>query len=71
MLYCLCQEPAAPDVAMVSCDTCQEWFHVKCVGLSRMQARSARTYHCPLCKPLRVRLQKMDIGYIQSAQCRQ
>lgn len=54
-LYCICQQPYTADSSMVSCDACNEWFHTKCVGLSRLQARNAQTYHCPLCKSLRVR----------------
>lgn len=53
--YCICQQPYTAESAMVSCDACNEWFHTKCVGLSRLQARSAKTYKCPLCKSLRVR----------------
>jgi len=55
-LFCLCQQPYHADTAMVSCDACEEWFHLRCVGLSQAAAKSLRKYTCPVCASLRVRL---------------
>lgn len=35
-LLCVCQQPYSADSAMVSCDTCGEWFHLRCVGLTQV-----------------------------------
>merc|ERR1711959_712154 len=35
---------------MVGCDTCSEWFHPVCVGLSDKEARELKSFKCPLCK---------------------
>ena len=31
-VYCLCREPERG--RLLGCDGCDEWFHIKCVGLS-------------------------------------
>ena len=38
-LFCVCQQPYNVDTAMIECDLCNEWYHLKCMGLT--QARSA------------------------------
>ena len=45
-LLCVCQQPYSADSAMVSCDTCGEWFHLRCVGLT--QARFLTLSHALL-----------------------
>ena len=35
-LYCVCQQPYNVDTSMIECDSCHEWYHVKCVGLSQV-----------------------------------
>lgn len=34
---------------MICCDTCEEWFHFKCVGLSIDREDNEDLYACPLC----------------------
>ncbi|KAK2080460.1 hypothetical protein QBZ16_000313 [Prototheca wickerhamii] len=48
-LYCLCQRPYEPGANMISCDSCGEWFHMRCVGVSLAQSKSLREYCCPVC----------------------
>ena len=36
-LYCVCQQPYNVDTSMIECDSCHEWYHVKCVGLSQVR----------------------------------
>lgn len=52
-LYCLCQRPFDPQMAqampMLGCDTCGEWFHARCVGVTQSQMRSLRRFLCPVC----------------------
>lgn len=53
-LFCLCQQPYYEDTVMVRCDGCDDWLHLKCVGLSNAAAKTLRKYTCPLCASLKV-----------------
>ena len=33
-LFCSCQMPETYD-DMIECDTCEDWYHLKCVGLKK------------------------------------
>ena len=56
-VYCICRKPDRGDL-MVQCDTCTEWFHGTCVGVTATEALKMKTYKCPPCSPrLRVQLQ--------------
>jgi len=48
-LYCVCRRPddGSP---MVQCDVCKEWFHCRCINITREQAEQMGHYHCPTCK---------------------
>jgi hypothetical protein len=45
--YCLCRQ--AYHGQMVGCDTCEEWYHFQCVGLSSTQAEKCAKYVCIRC----------------------
>jgi hypothetical protein len=45
--YCLCRQ--AYHGEMVGCDTCEEWYHFQCVGLSHTQAEKCAKYVCIRC----------------------
>jgi hypothetical protein len=52
VVYCICRKPADPvRAAMIQCIYCTEWFHFKCLNLSRGMASSLRQrgYKCPAC----------------------
>ncbi|EDO44902.1 predicted protein, partial [Nematostella vectensis] len=34
----------------VGCDSCQDWFHGACVGISENEADQLESYVCPRCK---------------------
>ena len=34
---------------MLACDKCEDWFHGKCVDVSKKQAKNLSTYYCPAC----------------------
>lgn len=48
-LFCLCQKSWENDVFMISCDSCNDWFHNECVGLSFVDAKRLKTFVCPRC----------------------
>ena len=34
---------------MIGCDTCEDWYHLHCVGISVNQAEKCDKYLCPRC----------------------
>ncbi|XP_056154777.1 death-inducer obliterator 1-like [Lampris incognitus] len=51
-LYCICRQKHNKRF-MISCDSCQEWFHGDCVGVTEVQGRKmekmGQEYICPCC----------------------
>lgn len=47
--YCICQKPINPDIPVIQCELCEEWFHFGCVGISIEKAENIDTYFCPQC----------------------
>lgn len=49
--YCICkqEEEADSDGFMVQCDFCLDWFHGRCVRISREEAVTVPKYMCPIC----------------------
>ncbi|CAK6975920.1 CXXC-type zinc finger protein 1a [Scomber scombrus] len=48
-VYCVCRKPDI-NCFMIGCDSCSEWFHGKCIGVSEKAAKSIRVWYCPSCK---------------------
>jgi hypothetical protein len=48
-LYCICRRPYNADLFMIACDSCDDWFHGKCVGITERKAKKLETYVCPKC----------------------
>jgi K+/H+ antiporter YhaU regulatory subunit KhtT len=46
-MYCLCRQVYFGH--MIGCDTCDEWYHFQCVGLTQAQAEKADKYVCIRC----------------------
>ena len=46
--FCICRGPDTGEV-MVQCDECQEWYHVRCVGISARKAREMARFTCDNC----------------------
>lgn len=38
---------------MVSCDVCEDWYHLRCVGVTQTAAKSMKKYVCPVCTALK------------------
>lgn len=49
-LYCICRTPYDESQFYIGCDRCQDWFHGRCVGVTKSEADSMDTYLCPTCK---------------------
>lgn len=47
--YCLCQCRWEDGVFMIGCDSCEDWYHDKCVNLTEDKAKSLKSYKCPRC----------------------
>ncbi|CAD8059507.1 unnamed protein product [Paramecium sonneborni] len=47
---CVCQRPANPDLKYILCEMCQQWFHLKCIGLHQDQAKKLNKYICSQCQ---------------------
>ncbi|XP_074536601.1 CXXC-type zinc finger protein 1a [Halichoeres trimaculatus] len=48
-VYCVCRRPDI-NCFMIGCDSCTEWFHGDCVGVSERAAKSIRVWYCPSCR---------------------
>jgi hypothetical protein len=59
-LYCLCQQPYNVDTIMIACDTCGDWYHMKCVGLTQAAAKTLKKYACPTCSAVRGSLEPLE-----------
>ncbi|XP_077990047.1 uncharacterized protein LOC144444491 [Glandiceps talaboti] len=51
-LWCICKQPH-DNRFMISCDSCNEWYHGKCVGVTKRQGkemeRTGSLYKCTVC----------------------
>uniref|UniRef100_A0A8C6WMN7 CXXC-type zinc finger protein 1 n=1 Tax=Neogobius melanostomus TaxID=47308 RepID=A0A8C6WMN7_9GOBI len=48
-VYCICRKPDI-NCFMIGCDSCAEWFHGDCIGISEKAAKPIRVWYCPKCK---------------------
>ncbi|GFQ93826.1 nucleosome-remodeling factor subunit NURF301, partial [Trichonephila clavata] len=48
-LYCICKKPYDSKRFMIGCDMCSNWFHVECIGLTEIKAKSMSRYVCNDC----------------------
>eukprot|EP00657_Telonema_sp_P-1_P001922 TRINITY_DN14699_c0_g1_i1.p1 TRINITY_DN14699_c0_g1~~TRINITY_DN14699_c0_g1_i1.p1 ORF type:complete len:222 (+),score=13.09 TRINITY_DN14699_c0_g1_i1:145-810(+) len=38
-LFCCCRTPYDDDLDYLGCDSCEDWFHIECVGISKRMFR--------------------------------
>lgn len=50
-----CGENYANDEFWICCDTCEKWFHGKCVKITPARAEHIKQYKCPSCSNKRGR----------------
>jgi len=48
-MYCICRRPDDGLHFMIECDTCNEWFHGFCVGLTEEESLQYSSYMCIGC----------------------
>ena len=48
-LFCVCRRPNDGE-AMICCDVCEEWYHLRCIGLSAQEAARLEHFVCARCK---------------------
>ena len=59
--YCWCLRGEGPHVGqMISCDVCEEWYHVNCVtrGLTQKAVNKLSSFVCCACETARGRKYK-------------
>ena len=50
-LFCFCRQPYSEDGdLMIECETCEEWYHFKCVNLTPAKAKKIKVYLCRACE---------------------
>ncbi|KAK9916575.1 hypothetical protein WJX75_004358 [Coccomyxa subellipsoidea] len=49
-VYCVCELPYNPDAFMILCSKCEEWYHPKCINLTKAECQGMATFDCPECK---------------------
>ncbi|URE44256.1 hypothetical protein MUK42_04975 [Musa troglodytarum] len=54
-LCAACGESSVPDNFWIFCDTCEKWFHGKCVKVTPAKAEHIKNYKCPWCSNKRMR----------------
>ena len=47
-LFCICRR-ANDGEAMICCDVCEEWYHLRCIGLSTQEAARLDHFKCQRC----------------------
>ncbi|XP_041858811.1 CXXC-type zinc finger protein 1a [Melanotaenia boesemani] len=60
-VYCTCRKPDI-NCFMIGCDSCTEWFHGNCIGISEKAAKAIRVWYCPSCRD---REPSLEIKYRQ------
>ncbi len=68
-VFCVCEMPYNPDLLMLECVDCAEWYHPECVGMERGDVGGAtpRVFVCPEC----VAAQQADAATAAAAQAAQ
>ncbi len=50
-VFCRCEMPYNPDLTMLECVACAEWYHPECLGMGPAEAGPAqRGFTCPECQ---------------------
>lgn len=44
-----CKVTQTRNVTWIACDSCDQWYHIKCVSLTAKKAESLPSWNCGLC----------------------
>lgn len=73
-LWCICRQPHN-NRFMICCDKCEDWFHGKCVNVTKAQGKAMElkniAWHCPPCKKALAEEKKMAALAIKHQQRQQ
>ncbi|KNC77762.1 hypothetical protein SARC_09783 [Sphaeroforma arctica JP610] len=47
--FCFCRKPYNENVFMIACDSCDEWFHSRCINTTDRALRNVDAFYCPQC----------------------
>ena len=64
-LLCVCQQPYNVDTAMISCDVCEDWYHLRCVGVTQTAAKSMKKYTCSVCLALKGNAEPLEAALVE------
>ncbi|CDK27781.1 unnamed protein product [Kuraishia capsulata CBS 1993] len=51
--FCFCREMESG--YMIECEVCREWYHFKCVGISKPRGKKELVFVCPICDSKRLK----------------
>lgn len=49
LVYCKCEMPSNPDVLMVQCESCKDWYHPTCLNMTDEEAKQLENFTCDDC----------------------
>ncbi|XP_076941479.1 chromatin remodeling protein EBS-like [Bidens hawaiensis] len=49
VVYCKCEMPYNPDDLMIQCESCKDWFHPACIGITGEEANGMEHFFCHNC----------------------
>ncbi|KAI9325913.1 hypothetical protein DFJ73DRAFT_867789 [Zopfochytrium polystomum] len=59
-VYCVCRMPDNGKF-MINCDTCKDWYHGSCVGMSEKKAQALDSYECDMCKEVKQQVSRPGV----------
>jgi len=49
-VFCYCEMPYNPDLEMIMCEKCEEWFHPQCLGKPMKELTATNKFMCADCR---------------------
>ncbi|KAL0019631.1 hypothetical protein WJX77_005620 [Trebouxia sp. C0004] len=65
-LYCICRQPDDSDREFIECDSCSQWYHPDCVGISLQDMAEDDKFICPVCTRLLQKQQRLEQRRIEA-----